>query len=111
MYNEDPFGPFEPTDDPEELDLHYRWQEALHDYMPGKDGKCQEKMWRRDGTEYVCNSSQSHSSLHLPIDGCCYCKHGVYRHTSYDIPCGRCEAETYEEDWSDENLAREQLTQ
>jgi hypothetical protein len=83
---------------PEDEEAYYRFMDGLHTFSPGNGEhtnygeiyKCTEKMHRRDGTEYVCNGS-SHDSMHLPIDGCCYCKHGVYLHTSYDIPCGRCE--------------------
>jgi hypothetical protein len=70
--------------------------DRLHEFEPGERDpkwgtyKCIRKMYRRDGTEYICNGS-SHDSMHEPIEGCCHCKHGVYLHTSYDIPCGRCE--------------------
>lgn len=84
-------------DPSEDREGYYDFNERLHDFKPGeridsKYGsyyKCIEVMYRKDGTEYTCNGS-SHDSMHLPMD-CCYCKHGVYLHTSYDIPCGRCE--------------------
>lgn len=86
-------------DDPEGYERFMDW---VHEFKPGKERKygtyhCVETQYRRDGTEYICNGS-SHDSMHLPIDGCCYCKHGVYLHTSYDIPCGRCEQG---DDWED----------
>ena len=65
---------------------------ALHEWEPGPDGRCTGG-WlnERTGRWVECKSSSSHSTLHEPIEGCCYCKHGVYRHTAYDIPCGACE--------------------
>lgn len=89
--------------DPNEdgVEAYLSFYDRLHEFKPGNERKygiyhCIEVMYRRDGTEYTCNGS-SHDSMHLPIDGCCYCKHGVYLHTSYDIPCGACEYGDYEE--------------
>lgn len=89
--------------DPNEdgVEAYLSFYDRLHPFQPGdrdpKWGtyKCIAKMRRKDGTIYVCNGS-SHDSMHEPIDGCCYCEHGVYLHTSYDIPCGRCEIGDYE---------------
>ena len=86
-------------DDPEGYERFMDW---VHDFKPGAERSkygtyhCIETQYRRDGTEYICNGS-SHDSMHEPMD-CCYCKHGIYLHTSYDIPCGKCEAG----DWEDE---------
>ena len=87
---------------PDDEEGRERFMDWVHEFKPGRNtdengvrrwtGKCVETQSRRDGVEYTCNGS-SHDSMHLPIDGCCYCKHGVYLHTSYDIPCGRCEGE------------------
>lgn len=90
-------------DPKEDLDAYERFYDALHEYEPGKrytwtdeqgnihygSVQCKALVWRRN--EQVECGRDSHSSCHEPIDGCCYCKHGVYLHTSYDIPCGRCE--------------------
>ena len=99
-----------PDPDEDGIEAYNRFYNDLHEFIPGTEfdmdgfsrkavsSRCIAIMYRNDGTEYICNGT-SHSSFHLPIDGCCYCKHGVYIHTSYDIPCGRCEAG---EDWEDE---------
>lgn len=88
--------------DPNEdgVDAYLSFFDRLHTFTPGEAirsqygtyYKCTYTMYRRDGTPYVCNGS-SHDSMHEPLD-CCHCKHGVYLHTSYDIPCGRCEFES-----------------
>lgn len=62
----------------------------LHDFKPGPDGTCIEKL-HFDKHSPVCGG-YGHNTFHNDLP-CCYCKHGVYRHTEYDIPCGRCEAE------------------
>jgi hypothetical protein len=86
----------------EDEESYYSFMDNVHDFEPSKERnkwgsyKCIAITYRRDGTERVCNGS-SHDSMHLPMD-CCHCKHGVYLHTSYDIPCGKCEAG----DWEDE---------
>lgn len=101
----------DPNEDPEG---YIRFYDNLHEFTPSKERnkwgnyKCVATLYRTDGSERICNGS-SHDSNHLPIDGCCYCKHGVYIHTSYDIPCGRCEMGDYEEDTEDYDLALEQL--
>lgn len=102
----------------EDLVAYERFYDNLHEFEPGEPNtyvdqygveryagrKCKAITYRSDGSERVCNGS-SHDSMHLPIDGCCYCKHGVYLHTSYDIPCGRCEmGDEYEEDMDREIL-------
>lgn len=79
------------------VEAYMRFWNNLHDFEPGEidrygSSKCIAKVYRKDGSTYVCNGS-SHSSMHNPIDGCCFCKHGVFLHTSYDIPCGQCEME------------------
>jgi len=87
-----PWGDEPIADD--ELDLYERWQSNLHDFKPDPDDKynrCMETYYLKDGTERRCNAS-SHSTTHNPLP-CCHCIHGVYLHTSYDIPCGQCEME------------------
>lgn len=80
---------------------------ALHEWKPGPDGRCTGG-WTNSRYQWVpCNSTQSHSTLHEPIDGCCYCQHGVYRHTSYDIPCWRCEAGVDDDVEPDDGWRRE----
>lgn len=73
----------------EELDSYSQWLSNLHDFVPGPNNKCLADYTLRDGTVKVCNAS-SHSTTHNPLP-CCHCIHGVYLHTSYDIPCGECE--------------------
>lgn len=85
--------------DPNEdgIDAYLSFYDRLHTFQPGERDpkwgtyKCTATMYRKDGTPYICNGS-SHDSVHEPLD-CCFCEHGVYLHTSYDIPCGRCEME------------------
>jgi hypothetical protein len=103
-----------PDPDEDGIEAYNRFYDGLHEYEPGewatyvdtygvtRNGgrKCKAITYRSDGSERTCNGS-SHDSNHLPIDSCCYCKHGVYLHTSYDIPCGRCEMGDY--DYEDEN--------
>lgn len=108
--------------DPNEDPVGYvRFYDNLHDFEPkderdswvDENGRthyggytCKAILYRSDGSERVCNGS-SHDSNHTPIDGCCYCKHGVYLHTSYDIPCGRCEFDAdydYDEEGEDEEV-------
>lgn len=90
-----------PDRDEDGEEAYIRFFDRLHEFTPGeRDEKwgtyrCTAKMQRRDGTFYTCNGS-SHDSMHQPIEDCCYCKHGVYLHTSYDISCGRCEVEDYD---------------
>ena len=91
--------------DPNEdgVEAYIRFWNTLHDFEPGERDqwglrKCIAKVYRKDDSTYICNSG-SHSTMHNPIDGCCFCKHGVFLHTSYDIPCGACEmGDEYEED-------------
>lgn len=91
----------DPNEDPE---AYIRFYDNLHEFTPADkpteygNYKCVAVLYRTDGSERICNGS-SHDSSHLPIDGCCYCKHGVYIHTSYDIPCGRCEYDYDEEEY------------
>jgi hypothetical protein len=90
-----PWGDEPITED--ELPLYERWQQSLHEYERDpndKFGRCKATVTRR-GVESSCKAT-SHSTMHLPMD-CCHCRHGVYLHTSYDIPCGRCEMEASQE--------------
>lgn len=89
----------DPNEDP---DGYLRFNENVHEFEPGNRDeygtrRCKAKMYNGRGEERECKGS-SHDSMHLPIEGCCYCKHGVYLHTSYDIPCGRCEMGDYEDE-------------
>lgn len=83
----------DPNEQGEEAYLSF--YEGLHEFTPS-DEKDKWGLWYctatiiRRGEKMMCKGS-SHDSNHLPIDGCCHCKHGAYLHTSYDIPCGRCE--------------------
>lgn len=79
----------EPLTD-EELPLYLKWQESLHDFQRGEGNRCSANVRYGDRVR-VCGG-YSHDTNHLPMD-CCYCEHGKYMHTSYDIPCGRCEFE------------------
>lgn len=80
-----------PLDD-DELPLYERWQESLHDFKEGPNGRCTETIYISRGRTRICGG-YSHGTNHLPLP-CCHCKHGVYLHTSYDIPCGKCEMES-----------------
>lgn len=90
-----PWGDGPIADD--ELDSYIKWSNNLHDFEPDPEdefNRCKATVYWA-GQERKCNMN-SHSTTHLPM-ACCHCKHGVYLHTSYDIPCGRCEMGDYED--------------
>jgi len=83
---------------PDDLELRLDMAESMHDYDPDpQTGKCRAYLIRHGVRGADCGSTQSHAVFHNPKEGCCYCRHGVYLHTDYDIPCGACEFGDYDE--------------
>lgn len=86
MFERDPeeIGP----EHPEDLDLRMRTMESLHEFVSGPNGRCDETLFRRDGSEYRCNLD-SWSVLHTQIE---YERHD---HGGYDCMCFEFDGEDY----------------
>lgn len=86
-----------PDKDEDGVEAYQNFFDRLHPFTEGTERskygsyRCIYVLYKSNGESYICNGA-SHDSDHEPLN-CCHCVHGVYLHTSYDIPCGKCEME------------------